>query len=160
MTNFRNEHIQQLAERINKEANLTPNGNVTLQDFVEDLGGTITLDYGDTALTISDTTFTIHIPFTSSPTRDTFLIAHNLGHYYIHYIHPKQNNQYARNHYTHSATGHHEAEANMFAKHLLMPNEQFLEVLSRNNQDITKTAKEYGLSPQRIRDRHHELTQT
>ncbi len=90
--------------------------------------------------------------------RQRFSIAHELGHYFLHYS-EKNNNQvhidkvrYYRDNKSSLGTDEKEIEANIFASELLIPNEALRNVLSSgrydiyDDEDIHKLAEIFGVS--------------
>lgn len=129
--------IADLAEKIAREMNLTSGAD--LQPFVELLGGRIQYDSTDpwedesgSIVIESVGSFQIVLPQHTSTTRDRFTIAHELGHYFLHFA--------LANNDTNSSTpmraqrfgsGLVEIEANIFAASFLMPEEEFKEMYEK-----------------------------
>lgn len=87
------------------------------------------------------------------PNRQRFTIAHELGHYFLHrdrapfedgFLFRKENQQNFL-----------EREANQFASLLLMPSHDFRRAMSGN--DISETAKKFGVSEQAATYRLHNI---
>ncbi|PNS08862.1 ImmA/IrrE family metallo-endopeptidase [Solilutibacter silvestris] len=103
-----------------------------LEPLVERLGGVI--EYGDDmdqsesgSIRIFPGGFKIYISMDTSPLRDRFTTAHELGHYVLHYLYANQhrnaNIQYLRA--QRYGSGPAENEANWFAAAFLMPGDKF-----------------------------------
>jgi predicted transcriptional regulator len=111
----------------------------------------------------SERSFTIFIPTTTSLARDRFTIAHELGHYFLHYpivakLHPgaimvatrwvKEDDRELQRA---------EWEANWFAAGFLMPEEQFRGVYALNIANIRLVAKWFSVSPKAVETRAKSL---
>lgn len=66
--------------------------------------------------------FVIFIPNSTSMRRDRFTVAHELGHYFLHYLYANQTGQMIFNR---GGRDRAETEANVFASALLMPGDAF-----------------------------------
>src|SRR5690606_28354816 len=77
--------------------------------------------------------FTIYIPPFTSERRDRFTIAHELGHYFLHYRIPKLSKEVTFGRTGGTAS---ETQANVFASNLLMPKSRFQKVHCEVNGDI------------------------
>ena len=133
--------VNEFAEKISYDFNLTDySGEDTLVQFVEKLGGTIIYDdeldwYVNVkqALQIRDENdFTIHFSKYSGPLHDRFVMAHELGHYFIHSKQGKTKGFYPR-----KSNGISEFQANWFACGLLMPTKEFLDVYGVTQDEYT-----------------------
>jgi len=125
---------------------------VWLRNLVETLGGTIsvspTLEWENPAsgsLTIRrDDAFEITLSPLTPPLRDNFTIAHELGHFVLHYLlsegtkEPIQFNRYG--------TDKLEIQANRFAAALLMPCDEFLGQATTLDDDTFRLAAHFGVS--------------
>ncbi len=83
--------VEKIAEKIAAELSYQPGAD--LFKFVKQLGGRVCIvDFWSTseehgALTVKAyNDFVINIPDHTSPRRDNFTIAHELGHYFLHYF--------------------------------------------------------------------------
>lgn len=93
--------------------------------------------------------FTIFLPEHTSPTRDRFTIAHELGHYVLHYLWPKQKGaQLGPIMVTRYGSDQLEWEANWFAAAFLMPAKAFKTVYEKHYPDFTEIADYFGVSMQ------------
>ncbi|WP_204313612.1 ImmA/IrrE family metallo-endopeptidase, partial [Stenotrophomonas maltophilia] len=127
-----------------------------IEPIVERMGGQIV--YGELAegdlesgsISIEPGKFTINIPLNTSPQRDRFTIAHELGHFVLHYL-LQNNKREADNKITHMrarrfGSDRTEHEANWFAASFLMPSQAFIDIYKELDQDIAKVAERFGVS--------------
>ena len=82
--------------------------------------------------------------------RQTFTIAHELGHYFLGHVAGNQFGVHYRNSLSHKGDWNSEKEANLFAAELLMP-EEFIERATGEygldrNKDVDTLAKVFGVS--------------
>lgn len=120
---------------------------------VEELGGRIILnDFWDNetktgSLEVSGLRdFDIFIPSHTTDERDRFTIAHELGHYILHYLpnaDPRHDSKFRIGRYGDSAI---EREANLFASAFLMPEQQFKDSYSNLGGDLSAVAKDFRVS--------------
>ena len=94
--------------------------------------------------------------------RDRFTIAHELGHYFLHYIYQKYNKgmSFPSNAVFKAArygTGRTETEANWFAASFLMPKNIFEKEFKSLNGSIFDLAERFGISYSACRIRAEEL---
>lgn len=95
--------------------------------------------------------FVIRLSPYTSPLRDNFTVAHELGHYVLHYPHddpPREPVMYNR-----YGSGLLETEANRFAAALLMPVEELKTARIRYKDDVYRIAGRFGVSPAAARIR-------
>jgi Zn-dependent peptidase ImmA (M78 family) len=124
--------VDKLAANVASQVGYKPGAD--LYPIVKKLGGKIDIsdlwsvsDATSGAITIDeDGSFIISLASHTGAVRDRFTIAHELGHYVLHYLWPKQNGKYtgaikARRY----GTGRVEWEANWFAAGFLMPEPAF-----------------------------------
>ncbi|MQX36872.1 ImmA/IrrE family metallo-endopeptidase [Roseospira navarrensis] len=140
--------VEKLAESVAKQVGYDIGGN--LEDIVEKLGGDIqykdfwneNTDSGSTEIR-GERDFTIFLSWDTSQTRDRFTLAHELGHYVLHFLWPNRNGEITGPvkalRYGSDRT---EWEANWFAAAFLMPESDFRNAYKDTNGDIT----EEGLS--------------
>lgn len=146
-TNARKDAIERYAEAVAEALAYKP--GASLVDLVNKLGGDIRLtgfsaadlDH-DEAIVIDDyRKFKIFLPPDTSPTRDRFTIAHELGHYFLHFPNAGRPMKATR-----LGSDRVEWEANWFAASLLMPAKQFRSGFKQHNGDIVKLARHFGVS--------------
>ena len=102
--------------------------SVFLKNFIFAINGKINVlkepnEYeknGGSLIIKEDKSFVINLPPYTSPLRDNFTIAHELGHYFIHYM----NNNMERTFYRYGNDAK-EVSANYFAACFLMPKDDF-----------------------------------
>lgn len=146
--------ISALAEHVASQLGFKPGSNI--HEVVGRLGGTIGVkDYWDLEARNSGSIivegpkkFVIYVARHTAPLRDRFTIAHELGHYFVHYIWPRQQKlrdivklQAARN-----GSGRVEWEANWFAAAFLMPLQPFRDALKASDNDIVSVADQFQVS--------------
>lgn len=144
-----NAAIAEYAERVAEAHGEYLSGNrVDLERLVGRLGGRIqtSLDIlNHEALTVHERgNFTVHLPPLTSDRRDRFTIAHELGHYFLHYLHPGESGPKG---FARGSRNRAETQANIFASSLLMPRQQFVEAVDRYGQDWWRIGDEFGVSP-------------
>jgi Zn-dependent peptidase ImmA (M78 family) len=89
--------------------------------------------------------FVIFLSPYTSPLRDNFTIAHELGHYFLHFDHRSEclNGPVIFNRY---GSGRDEWQANRFAAAFLMPKDEFVEVYQRYGGNIWLVAGHFEVS--------------
>jgi predicted transcriptional regulator len=134
----------------------------SLEPIVERMGGTIhiqnVLDFNripSGSIRIDGPKhFEIFLAAHTGPTRDRFTIAHELGHYVLHYLYARQNGaQIERLEAQRYGSGRVEWEANWFAAGFLMPADQFTERYHALRGVIPLLADEFGVSIEAARIR-------
>jgi Zn-dependent peptidase ImmA (M78 family) len=143
--------IYKLAEHVAKQLGFQP--GASLLPIVKKLGGKIV--YVDWELESSKTgsivvdeegKFRIHLPWHTSPQRDRFTIAHELGHYVVHFLWKRHRGEEIPNlEAARDGTGREEWEANWFAAAFLMPDGHFRKAFDAH-RDIAKVAEEFDVS--------------
>lgn len=138
--------IREYAERIGDHYNAYDRaGTCDVRDLVERLGGRVA--YGDRKESLSvhgPDSFTIYLPHMTSTRRDRFTIAHELGHYFLHYLHPKHPGPAT---FGRGERNLLETQANVFASSLLMPMEKFTKAWARSGGDALRVARQFEVSP-------------
>lgn len=159
-THASKEHIHEFAERVALAFNFE--AGEPIEPIVAALGGH--LEYSDLAdvpagaaaaiLVRPDRSFSISLLETTSPQRDRFSIAHELGHFFLHYpmvssdadpqtmiatrrVDPSDPNQQRA-----------EWEANWFAAAFLMPAKTFTEKFNELGEDLASVARLFDVSQQ------------
>lgn len=133
-----------------------------LKRFVELLGGTIEvlkepneLEKNGGSLVINkDSTFTINLPPYTSPLRDNFTIAHELGHFLIDYQIDKSKRIYYR---YGDGNGAGETLANQFAASFLMPETKFRDDAKKYDNSILQLSAHFQVSTDTIQSRMDAL---
>lgn len=144
--NYTNASIGKYAEEVGRFHDLyLEDGCADLDAFLEKLGGTVAYAEGPESLHVTRPgKFQIFLPHFTSTARDKFTIAHELGHYFLHYVlqdetKPKKFGRGDRNRA--------ETEANVFASSLLMPRDHFKRVWAELNGDEWAVARHFEVSP-------------
>lgn len=138
--------VEQYADKVRRLLGFEPDGD--LFQAVSELGGDVQfLDLDDWAeqsgsiFVHGKGDFTIILPNYTSPLRDRFTIAHELGHYFLHAKQGEVPLIAAR-----KGSGRAEWEANWFAAALLMPEADFRKACEVHGDDIDGVAAEFGVS--------------
>lgn len=137
------------AERIGQHYRAyAESGRVDMDKLLGELGGTVDISsslFGAEALTVrGEQDFTIHLPPATSDRRDRFTIAHELGHYFLHYLYPERENAVR---FSRGGSNRAETEANYFAASLLMPEESFKAAHQELGANPGALAARFGVSP-------------
>ena len=145
--------IANIARSVAKKVGYEPGGD--LREVVRKLGGTISHENlwgnGSTdsgSIEIKDGKFEIRLAIATGPLRDRFTIAHELGHYVLHFLYRKQFlaeplTEMIAQRYGASAV---EREANQFAAAFLMPEEEYKAAFRELNGDHTGLSRLFGVS--------------
>jgi Zn-dependent peptidase ImmA (M78 family) len=138
--------ITAAAEKFADDVALQPGD--PLEPLVERLGGRVRYkaledaDFDDGSIVVEGQgKFTISLPAYTGAARDRFTIAHELGHYFLHY--PLCQGSMAAKRYGSDRV---EWEANWFAAGLLMPSGQFQAAYTTYGGDIAKIASLFRVS--------------
>jgi hypothetical protein len=145
--------IANIARNIAKKVGYEPGGD--LREVVRKLGGTITHEnlWGGAStdsgsIEIKDGRFEIRLAMATGPLRDRFTIAHELGHYVLHYLYRKQilkdpiTDLVAQRYGTSDV----EREANQFAAAFLMPQADYEAAYHAAEGDHTILSRRFGVS--------------
>ena len=148
------EQIFALAEKVAVQVRYKPGDN--LRDLVEKLGGKVSYSSLDNAssdsgsVEIKNGRLEIFLALDTSPLRDRFTIAHELGHWVLHYLYPKQ--QLGKTvellRAERYGTGPAEIEANWFAAAFLMPAREFSDEFKKSNGDFLRLSQIFKVSKQ------------
>ena len=138
--------IQQYAERIGTKYKIyDADGRANLKDLVKTLGGQIEYVDTDESLFVADEgKFTIFLPNHTSQRRDQFTLAHELGHYFLHYLQLGETGEMA---FQRGGQNRLETKANFFAASLLMPKESFKNQYERFGSNFFHIAQVFDVSP-------------
>jgi hypothetical protein len=145
--------IQSEADKVRRSLGYKPGDD--LAAVVQSLGGRIAYRSFWDALTSEDGSIVIRAPgefeiFLSdatSPRRDRFTIAHELGHYFLHY--PRQRGSIPPGAVMigrRSATGREETEAHWFAAEFLMPSADFTKAWRESRRSLATVATLFDVS--------------
>lgn len=127
--------------------------NLDILKLVEKLGGQVCeqgyVQINGNSLEVmeSDGSFNIYVSAVDNEKRQKFTIAHELGHYIIHYLGGDPESRktvYFRTSYAQGGLA--EYEANVFAANLLMPESKFRECFEDRDGDLSAIADDFGVS--------------
>ncbi|MGN7610809.1 ImmA/IrrE family metallo-endopeptidase [Magnetococcales bacterium HHB-1] len=151
---FTKRSIYKLGAKIAKQLNYAPNGDIV--KAIDQAGGRIKYkdpwDFkeGDSGSVVIESrrNFTIFLSTYTSASRDRFTVAHELGHYVLHYLIPEkeEGKSLGRMVCTRAGTGRIEWEANWFAAGFLMPSELFKEAFREHSENLVNIADQFGVS--------------
>lgn len=154
--NLSNRAIEQYADRVGRAyAIYDAEGHANIDELCSRLGGR--LEYSDrpeSSIVMAPGAFTIYIPRSTSSRRDRFTVAHELGHYFLHYL--LQNRQDAVM-FGRGARNRAETEANVFASTLLMPAPEFRQMYTSLTGDTWRIAEAFDVSPAAVEVRAQVL---
>jgi len=141
-----NRSIQDYAERVGRHHSIYDDrGRADIDRLIEVLGGNVEYAKGDESLHVRKPgDFTIYIPHFTSSRRDRFTKAHELGHYFLHYLYPKSTGE---TNFSHGGVDRAETEASLFASALLMPADEFRAAYTEVDGDAWKLAVRFDVSP-------------
>lgn len=144
--NWDRSKIEKYAARVARTAELEIGQNPA--EIVDKFGGKITylslsalLEEDGSIYVNGPHDFEIILPRYTSPWRDRFTISHELGHYFLHSNQGEIQLKADRK----GKAGRVEAEANMFAAGLLMPEQAFRKEYNKT-KDIARVAAKFGVS--------------
>lgn len=157
--------VHRLAESVAKQVGWQPTGDI--KKLMKKLGGRV--DVEDTLLLDSEQTgslfvdgpssFRIIVPSHTSPERDRFTVAHEFGHFVLHYLWQRQKNpDYPEKVIAYRRGSERiEWEANWFAAAFLMPSKSFRETFSEFEGDIWSVAEVFQVSTKAAEIRAKDL---
>lgn len=153
-SNLSKQSIYSLAETVAQNLDFKPGDD--LIPIVSKLGGGVSykdfwrLDAGDSgSLEIeSDGKFTIFVAANTSSLRDRFTIAHELGHFILHFLWRNANSddKIKCMNATRYGSDRAEWEANWFAAAFLMPSQEFTELYNLHGDDFVSLANHFDVS--------------
>lgn len=157
--------VHTLAENVAKKLNFQPGGD--LFELLKRLGGRFSYQefsgFGETdsgsLIVYGEGDFEINIATNTSLVRDRFTIAHEIGHYVLHYLWPRQNSRQISDKMIAARYGsdRSEWEANWFAAAFLMPEKEFKSFFLESDKNIIATAEYFGVSTKAARVRSEAL---
>ncbi|WP_030527731.1 ImmA/IrrE family metallo-endopeptidase [Phycicoccus jejuensis] len=141
-----NAAIRQYAERVGEHHEIYDRaGTADLHDLVRRLGGRLAIGDSKESLHVNAPgDFVIYLPRLTSSRRDRFTIAHELGHYFLHYLHPGSETAAS---FGRGERNPVETQANVFASSLLMPERVFREAWRLKDGDVHALARQFEVSP-------------
>jgi Zn-dependent peptidase ImmA (M78 family) len=160
-SNLSKDAVSKIAEHFSGELGYSKNKNIF--KCVSKIGGKIKVkDFWESdsksgslyVRSVGD--FDIFIPGHTSAERDTFTVAHELGHYVLHFLFKKDsvNVPLKADRY---GTGRVEWEANWFAAAFLMPAAKFDQAYRTAQGSLAVVAKEFGVSEEAAKVRASSL---
>lgn len=141
-----NSAVQEYAELVGSHYHVyDANGRADIDSFVQRIGGRSEYAVDSESLHVRlPGDFTIFIPHHTSARRDRFTKAHELGHYFLHYLYPKTVGEAK---FGRGGRDRAETEANVFASALLMPSDHFKRAHVELNGDIWELSARFDVSP-------------
>ena len=151
-SNLSKSAIEKLSEEIARELDFTKDSD--LIDLVTELGGLVSVsdewqdnESAGSLIVKSPTRFEIRVPSHTSVERDRFTIAHELGHYFVHYLlagmASEENIVFEARRY---GSKREEWEANWFAAAFLMPENEFRTTFAEFHKNIVSVARNFEVS--------------
>jgi predicted transcriptional regulator len=138
--------ISEYAERIaSHHGAYDARGRADVEALTRALGGRIATGHSSESLHVNRAgDFTVYLPQMTSERRDRFTIAHELGHYFLHYRLPEVTGV---GRFYRGEQNPIETQANVFASALLMPARAFRDAFQRLGGDKWALAREFDVSP-------------
>lgn len=138
--------IRKYAEKVGRHHRIyDPTGRADIDGLVERLGGSSTVADGRESMRVAEEgDFQIFLPSFTSNRRDRFTKAHELGHYFLHYLYPKLNGSES---FSRGGRSLAETQANVFASSLLMPEAEYTAAFTSYDGDIHSVARHFDVSP-------------
>jgi len=151
-SNLSRDSVESIAEAISRQVGY--DSEVALPDLVAGFGGRLTVkDYTETnepgsILVNGESDFDVYLPAHTSPLRDRFTVAHELGHYVLHYLWAKRTKPdlgpiFA----TRYGSDRAEWEANWFASAFLMPADEVVSFVREARRSVADLAGRFAVSP-------------
>ncbi|MFL0278162.1 ImmA/IrrE family metallo-endopeptidase [Mycobacterium sp. SMC-19] len=138
--------INDFARRVGEEFGIyDENGRANLPLLLAKLGGVVEVRDGAESLVIDDDddTFTVYVSGRTSPRRDRFTIAHEVGHLLLHHL----NGDRSLRRFTRKGSNAAETQANYFAAALIMPEDHFKAAHAALDGDLWGLARQFDVSP-------------
>lgn len=124
-------------------------GPVDLTAVLDGVNGTVeyvdSAEHAESSRVERDGTFRIFLPSFTSRRRDRFTVAHELGHFFLHFLYFEPDFG-AEVRFNRGGRSQMETEANMFAASLLMPEESFKKVWGETGGDSRLVAEHFEVS--------------
>lgn len=142
-----------LAESVAKQLEFNPGGDLVAA--LKKLGGSVEYknfwdptETDDGSIFIEDEgKFLIYLATDTSVERDRFTLAHELGHYVLHYLWPKsRGDELGKCKASRYGSDRAEWEANWFAAAFLMPHKEFAAEYGETSGNIRSIAEYFGVS--------------
>jgi Zn-dependent peptidase ImmA (M78 family) len=141
------DQINDLAESLSRKSGYLKHRNIF--DTAREWGGKIELvdfwenDSTGSLIVESLGNFVIKIPTHTTLERDRFTVAHELGHYFLHYLLPGDEGRMVADRY---GGGLVEWQANWFAASFLMPTKEFKAAFKKSDSSVFSVAKNFHVS--------------
>ncbi|WP_458681629.1 ImmA/IrrE family metallo-endopeptidase [Prescottella equi] len=138
--------VREYAERIGRAHDIySTNGHADIGALLERVGGRVVNANSSESLRVyGEGDFEISVPTHTSKRRDRFTVAHELGHYFLHYRYPNLEGEMA---YNRGGQSKAETEANVFAASLLMPEIPFRKAYADCEGDHWLLSDIFDVSP-------------
>lgn len=137
--------ISEYAEKVGAHHRIYDGRSADIEGLIKKLGGQIAPGYSRESLHVNGPgDFIIYLPQMTSDRRDRFTMAHEVGHYFLHYRLP---NLTGVESFSRGEQNSVETQANVFASALLMPAERFRRAFARHKGDKWALAQEFDVSP-------------
>lgn len=138
--------IAAYAEKVGEHYRIyNPDGRADIEGLVGTLGGTVAVAQDAESLHVRNQgDFTVFVPQTTSARRDRFTVAHELGHYFLHYVYLRRNDE---GRFNRGGSNMLETQANVFAAALLMPEGAFRRAWTEHDGDEWAVARVFDVSP-------------
>lgn len=148
-TNASKAQISKFAESV--ASSLGYSSEVSIEGFVKRIGGRISYlhpedsvsDIAGSLLVQGKGDFEIILSGMSGTERNKFTIAHELGHYFLHYLYQNPSGKFMAKR---SGSDRVEWEANWFAGGFLMPTAEFKRVYAKFDRSLEYTSLHFGVS--------------
>jgi hypothetical protein len=123
----------------------SPQGRADIDRLIDVLGGRVEVAHDSESLHVRRPgDFTVYVPRLTSARRDRFTVAHELGHYFLHYL---LAGDIGEQRFNRGASNQLETQANVFAASLLMPAEPFRNAWHAHDGDAWPVALQFDVSP-------------
>jgi len=152
--NLNRNSVFKLAEKVASDLKYSEHRDI--HQVVESLGGAIqSKDFwsegsteGGSLEVRAEDDFTIYVPVDTSEVRDRFTIAHELGHYFLHFLWPVQvmKREAFKLRASRYGSDRPEWEANWFASAFLMPSVEFTRKVKEENYTIGQLSRHFSVS--------------
>lgn len=151
-SNLSKAQVYAIAEAFSKQLDYRPGGN--LVDAIARIGGRVSVEdtlledptRSGSLLVDAPDDFKIILPAHTPPNRDRFTLAHELGHYVLHYLWTDRRNE--RLMALRRGSDRIEWEANWFAAAFLMPEADFCDQFKTLDGNLTSLAQYFCVSEQ------------
>ena len=154
-----------LAEQVASQLNFGPASDI--HEAVRRLGGRVSVEttllddpeHSGSLYVNALHNFEIIVPSHTSIVRDRFTIAHELGHYCLHYVLPRNRGELQAERVVALRKGSNriEWEANWFAAAFLMPAAKFRNAMRRLNNNLSAVAREFDVSERAVEVRAEDI---